>query len=830
MGGRVKVGALKKFLTDPAAAKPGTTMPNVFAGDPDKAAKVEALTHVLASTGTLRQERPDLKGILVGRDLYQKVGCVACHGPRDLAGLALKAPPSAVPLGNVKGKYSIPSLAAFLEHPHTVRPGGRMPQLVTAKEAKEIANYLLQGVKIDLPEARGSTTFAYYEGTWDKLPEFGKLKPARTGSAPAFELGVAKREHNYAIKFEGYFKTERAGRYRFTLSSDDGSRLDIDGNQVVDNDGIHPVTAAHGSATLSKGIHKVAVTFFQAAGEAVLDVQVEEPGAAIQPLAAFVAATETGLDTSPAQPKANPDDAITIDSGLVTKGKALFASAGCANCHQMNLDKKLIAPAVTAPALASLKPGGGCLAESPHGVPQYSLNAAQRGALAAAIKSPPAPPKEPAAVIANAMTTFNCFACHVRDKVGGPLEELNPLFLTSQPEMGDEGRVPPPLDGVGNKLNLDYFKQIIDKGSHDRPYMHTRMPGFGMANVGPVVEAFVAADKAAAVPAVTFHTTDAKVKAAGRFLVGAQALSCFKCHTFAGQKAEGVQGIDMVLMTKRVQRDWFQRYLLDPQQVRPGTRMPGSWPDGKTFYKDLLEGQTDAQIEAIWVYLKDPAQAPIGLGKQSIPLTPTTGAILYRNFIQGAGTRAIAIGYPEKVSLAFDANDLRLAMIWQGAFIDAAKHWTDRGVGFEGPLGDNILKLPSGPAFAVLPTSEAAWPGGSAKDLGQKFLGYRLTADDRPTFRYSLGTATVEDFPAPTAGKEPGLQRTLTVTGTPADGLTFRAAVGTKIEAASDGWYKVDGWKLKIDGANARVRSSGGKSELLVPMAGATKITLEYVW
>ena len=43
-----------------------------------------------------------------------------------------------------------------------------------------------------------------------------------------------------------------------------------------------------------------------------------------------------------------------------------------------------------------------------------------------------------------------------------------------------------------------------------------RMPGFGLANVGPVVEAFAALDKLPTIPPVTFHATDAKVKAAGR--------------------------------------------------------------------------------------------------------------------------------------------------------------------------------------------------------------------------------------------------------------------------------------------------------------------------
>ncbi len=51
VAGRVRVSHLKKFLADPQAVKPGTTMPNLFAGDPDKAQKVEALVHFLASTG-----------------------------------------------------------------------------------------------------------------------------------------------------------------------------------------------------------------------------------------------------------------------------------------------------------------------------------------------------------------------------------------------------------------------------------------------------------------------------------------------------------------------------------------------------------------------------------------------------------------------------------------------------------------------------------------------------------------------------------------------------------------------------------------------------------
>src|SRR5262249_44744260 len=210
-----------------------------------------------------------------------------------------------------------------------------------------------------------------------------------------------------------------------------------------------------------------------------------------------------------------------------------------------------------------------------------------------------------------------------------------------------------------------------------------------------------------------------------------------------GQKAEGVQGIDMVKLTQRVKRDWFYHYVLDPQKLRPGTRMPTSFPNGKSFFPDILDGTATQQIEAVWVYLSDGTKArlPLGVGRAYIPLTPKDGAIIYRNFLtDGEGQqlpRGIAVGYPEKVHLAFDANQLRLAMIWQGLFIDAARHWTDRGSGFEGPLGDNVVKLPAGPTFAVLEKGDTAWPK-SGREEGQKFKGFKLNKEERPTFLYEV--------------------------------------------------------------------------------------------
>jgi mono/diheme cytochrome c family protein len=829
---RTRIGYLRKFLRDPSGVKPGTTMPSLFAGDPARDQKVEALLHFLASSGSLRQERPSLKGVATGRDLYHRVGCIACHGSRDANGNPDKVPATSVPLGDLKAKYSIAGLAAFLDNPRHIRPSGRMPKLLAGKEAHDVANYLLQGAQIDLASGKGATNYSYYEGSWDRVPDFSKLTPKATGTAVGFDVGVARRHDDFALHFEGFLKIEREAVYTFLVTSDDGSRLYVDGKLVVNNDGIHAPQTEQGSARLFKGVHKITVGFMQGGGGAELDVQIEAAGFGQHNLGDLVAVSAAALERKRPVKK---EDALDGEPALVEKGRALFASTGCANCHQLSEGKGAIASTLRAPTLTKLKSEGGCLSEAT-GLPRYGLSTTQRAALSASIKKPPPPAKTPVDLIARTLTTFNCYACHVRDKVGGAGEVLDKFFQTTQPEMGEEGRVPPPLDGVGAKLTPDYLRHLLDQGVHDRPYMYTRMPGFGVANVGHLVEAFAAVDRSEPVVSVTFSDPLSRVKAQARHLSGAQALGCIKCHTFAGSKAEGVQGIDMMLMPRRLRHDWFHAYVADPQRFRPGTRMPSAFVDGKSVLPTILDGKATPQIEAIWLYLADPkARPPVGLYSKSIPLEPANGAILYRNFIEGAGPRAIGVGYPERAHLAFDANGLRLAMLWKGAFIDAARHWTDRGAGFEGPLGDDVLHLHPGVPFAVLSKPDTAWPVASAKEIGYRFLGYRLTGDDRPTFRYALGAIEFEDFPNPVVtGKEVSLRRVLTATSTkPADTLYYRAAVGSKIEAIGKGWYRIEGaWQLKVD-SEAKVRQSGGKAELLVPVrfvAGKARLVLEYAW
>ncbi|MFO0842883.1 MAG: hypothetical protein U0797_10880 [Gemmataceae bacterium] len=96
---------------------------------------------------------------------------------------------------------------------------------------------------------------------------------------------------------------------------------------------------------------------------------------------------------------------------------------------RLKIDGQPIASSLKAPKTESLTPGR-CLSSKPgRGVPSFGFDDEQRKAIKAGLAANP-PPATPRAVVAETMTTFNCYACHVRDKVGGR-EELNRLFLTT---------------------------------------------------------------------------------------------------------------------------------------------------------------------------------------------------------------------------------------------------------------------------------------------------------------------------------------------------------------------------------------------------------------
>ncbi len=122
--------------------------------------------------------------------------------------------------------------------------------------------------------------YAYYEGAWGALPNFGALTPVRTGTTPTPDITPRLRADNFAFRYTGYVKVPTDGVYTFYTASDDGSQLFIGSTLVVNNDGLHATQEASGPIGLKAGVHAFTVTFFESGGDQVLNVSYAGPGIA----------------------------------------------------------------------------------------------------------------------------------------------------------------------------------------------------------------------------------------------------------------------------------------------------------------------------------------------------------------------------------------------------------------------------------------------------------------------------------------------------------------------------------------------------------------------
>src|SRR5215207_5449164 len=196
-----------------------------------------------------------------------------------------------------------------------------------------------------------------------------------------------------------------------------------------------------------------------------------------------------------------------------------------------------------------------------------------------------------------------------------------------------------------------------------------------------------------------------------------------------------------------------------------------------------------------------------------IPLAVASEPLIYRNFIAGAGNRAIGVGFPGNMNIAWSAESMNLALAWRGAFIDAARHWRDRGGGHQTPLGyDTFRPAEMSAPFAIGPDWPKVQKG--ERPNGYVWRGYKLDAKRIPTFEYEWQGIKVTDRIEPSgdavtsSGK---LTRVLKLEGRIPEGALFRVANAKKI-TPRDGAFFVEG------GRSGEINSD---NQFLVTVEGA---------
>ena len=129
-------------------------------------------------------------------------------------------------------------------------------------------------------KSKNGIRYQYYEGKdWKFLPVFESMKPLKSGKVFEFRINdISERKEQYGIQFKAVIKIDSLGAYRFYLNSDDGSKLYINDDLIVDNDGGHGTIERMGNVQLDRGLHRIRVDYHNQGGGAWLDAFYKGPG------------------------------------------------------------------------------------------------------------------------------------------------------------------------------------------------------------------------------------------------------------------------------------------------------------------------------------------------------------------------------------------------------------------------------------------------------------------------------------------------------------------------------------------------------------------------
>ena len=138
-----------------------------------------------------------------------------------------------------------------------------------------LAKTILQ-LRYPLPTI-SNVTATTYDWSGKKLPDFSTLEPEETISNSQIDLNALKRRDKVAVRYVGTLTCPDNSSVTYSITSDDGSRLLLDGTVIIDNDGAHGMIEKTGSVSLAPGKHTIEVQYFNAGGGYGLKFAMSKP-------------------------------------------------------------------------------------------------------------------------------------------------------------------------------------------------------------------------------------------------------------------------------------------------------------------------------------------------------------------------------------------------------------------------------------------------------------------------------------------------------------------------------------------------------------------------
>ena len=633
-----------------------------------------------------------------GRAVLDRYGCARCHAMPGVLTDRRPGPPLSL-AAEIKPDY----LGRWLADPQALRPGTPMPAVsMTARDSEQtvaaIAAYLR--TVNDNDESRGLTP---------QWPELTKARRVR------FFPGEPQQPFDRAGMMRG------AGRWGVppqppvllpTIPSDVDILAGADRDKQIARGRERFVELGCGAChapeapndvdpSLAPSLADIGAKWPEARLRQFItsptDLHPEGgmPDFAIRPIDAARLAgylsTIGGADEPASSPAPKPK-ADAPDAKLVAQGKQLVEQHGCAACHDVP-GVKLPAD-FAAPLGSDSSSGSGCLGANAtvsgqRPSPRFNLPLADRVALVEFLARRP---ESPATVAANERTarmvrdTLQCFRCHVRNGTGG--EGMNQAVrrrLEEEASLDQVALTPPEISGVGARLRREWLlKTLAGDPPSPRPWMKVRMPRFAISQEQRVAIAdyLVSADAIPSSKAPRPHGLPAALEPTAGTLLSPSGFSCINCHYVGSIPSPSeTSAPDLTMITDRVGRDWFHRWLSNPARIIPSTPMPAfNIPATGIANEDLL-----VQKEAVWQFLKHADNRSIrktlAEGTTAVEVAGLRPAVV-QGRVEGFApvVRGIALGFKNGNSVLFDFERVAWRGHWKGGFLNeagrhGAQHW-----------------------------------------------------------------------------------------------------------------------------------------------------------
>jgi mono/diheme cytochrome c family protein len=523
-----------------------------FTGPIPNAAFTHATTPELAKAVQVRQ----------GRELFLDHRCIKCHTDAKLVETGvLELKMDAPAFEGIGARRNYDWMARWILDPKSIRPSAQMPKLLHGATAKEDAEAMA----------------AY-------------LASLKTGGEVKFSTVAYKTKQNVPAEGEGHAPNSDPKplyeRLHCTGCHNPPDAKEPDPAKLSQK----RIAEKFPAGKLAEFLRKPDAHY---AWTRMPDFHLSEKEAKELEDWLFAAAPKQELKAAP------------TDAAILEKGKKLVQATGCLNCHSLGIENQFKAPALDALVSRHKKdrskvPAGDCLGEAP--LANYGLTSTQRDALNAFTMAgfTSLSRHVPADFAERHTRALNCTACH------GQIDLI------------------PTFEVLGGKLKPEWAAKFIageiphkiryDAHPKGEPWIDARMPAFKSRAKDLAVGMAQQHGYAPKTPAE--KPVDMAMAEIGRKLVGKDGgFSCVSCHGVGSMLALEVfesEGINLAYTAERLLPDFYRRWFRAPTSIDPQTKMPAYFDEGKSPLTDVLDGDGEKQISAVWEYLKlgEKMQAP----------------------------------------------------------------------------------------------------------------------------------------------------------------------------------------------------------------------------